>query len=80
MAVFTDFEILVGTYEEYVIGYKLVPQIKPSINYDLVQNFVVKAHLGPVRCITTGKNYQEKCLMNPHCLFPRFKVCHQRGQ
>ena len=55
MAVFTDFEILVGTYEEYVIGYKLVPQIKPSINYDLVQNFVVKAHLGPVRCITTGK-------------------------
>ncbi len=41
MAVFTDFEILVGTYEEYVIGYKLVPQIKPSINYDLVQNFVV---------------------------------------
>jgi len=57
MAVFTDFEILVGTYEEYVIGYKLVPQIKPSINYDLVQNFVVKAHLGPVRCITTGSKY-----------------------
>ena len=75
MAVFTDFEILVGTYEEYVIGYKLVPQIKPSINYDLVQNFVVKAHLGPVRCITTGRYYY-KCLINPHSMFLRFKVCH----
>ena len=76
MAVFPDFEISVGTYAEYVIEYKLVPQIKPSINYDLVQNFVVKAHLGPVRCITTGKRQTS---FNSNVLFvqfSRFQVCH----
>ena len=56
MAAFKDYEILVGTYEEYVIGYKLVPQLKCS-KYDLVQDFTVKAHVGPVRCLTTGSRY-----------------------
>ena len=49
MAVFTDLEILLGTYDEYVIGYK---HFNPGINYDLNPNFTVKVHLGPVRCIT----------------------------
>ena len=56
-AVFNDYEILVGTYEEYVIGFKLTAQIKSSTKYDLTQNFTVKAHVGPVRCITTGSKY-----------------------
>ena len=57
MALFNDYEILVGTYEEYVIGYKLVSQLKSSTKYDLVQDFTVKAHVGPVRCLTTGSKY-----------------------
>ena len=54
MAVFDGYEILVGTYEEYLMSYKLVPQIKSSNHYDLVQSFTVKAHVGPVRCVTSG--------------------------
>ena len=50
--VFTEFEILVGTYDEYVIGYI---HFNPGINYDLNPNFTVKGHLGPVRYITTGR-------------------------
>jgi len=56
-AVFNDYEILVGTYEEYVMGFKLSPQIKSTTKYDLTQNFTVKAHVGPVRCITTGSKF-----------------------
>ena len=56
-AVFNDYEILVGTYEEYVMGFKLSPQIKSSTKYNLPQNFTVKAHVGPVRCITTGSKF-----------------------
>jgi len=57
MAVFDGYEILVGTYEEYLMSYKLVPQIKSSNHYDLVQSFTVKAHVGPVRCVTSGSKY-----------------------
>jgi len=56
-AVFNDYEILVGTYEEYVMGFKLSPQIKSTTKYNLTQNFTVKAHVGPVRCITTGSKF-----------------------
>ena len=55
MAAFTNHEILVGTYEEYLLGYKLSAQLKSdNRKYDLTQNFTVKAHVGPVRCVTTG--------------------------
>ena len=55
MAAFTDHEILVGTYEEYLLGYKLSAQLKSdNRKYDLTQNFTVKAHVGPVCCVTTG--------------------------
>jgi protein MAK11 len=58
MAAFTDHEILVGTYEEYLLGYKLSAQLKSdNRKYDLTQNFTVKAHVGPVRCVTTGSRY-----------------------
>ena len=29
--------------------------VSPGINYDLNPTFTVKGHLGPVRCITTGR-------------------------
>jgi len=57
MAVFDGYEILVGTYEEYLMSYKLVPQIKSNNHYDLLQSFTVKAHVGPVRCVTAGSKY-----------------------
>lgn len=57
MAQFKDYEILVGTYEEYVLGFKLTPQLKTSTKYDLVSNFSVKAHNGPVRCLAAGSRF-----------------------
>jgi len=62
----TDPEILVGTYEEFVLGYKVVPALKDEVKVDLaedeeklelVQSFTVKAHCGPVRSITAGGKY-----------------------
>jgi len=57
MAQFKDYEVLVGTYEEYVLGFKLTPQLKSKTKYDLVPNFSVKAHCGPVRCLTAGSRF-----------------------
>jgi len=57
MALFNNYEILVGTYEEYVMSYKVVAQVKPSHKFDLVPSFTVKAHLGPVRCLTSGAKF-----------------------
>jgi len=57
MAQYKDYEVLVGTYEEYVLGFALTPQLKSSTKYDLVPNFSVKAHSGPVRCLTAGSRF-----------------------
>ena len=49
MEAFADYEIVVGTYEEFVLGYKIVPQLKNIEKCDLVQSFTTKSHCGPVR-------------------------------
>lgn len=51
--------ILVGTYEEFVLGYKIVAGLKDDSNEtcELVQNFHVKAHCGPVRSLSAGSKY-----------------------
>jgi len=56
MQIFKDHEILVGTYEEYVLGYKLVPKLKRS-DCELIQTFTCRGHSGPVRSITAGSKY-----------------------
>eukprot|EP00092_Neocalanus_flemingeri_P008804 GFUD01009477.1.p1 GENE.GFUD01009477.1~~GFUD01009477.1.p1 ORF type:complete len:382 (+),score=87.60 GFUD01009477.1:57-1202(+) len=57
MEEFAEHEILVGTYEEFVLGYKMVPHLKSSEGCDLVQSFTAKSHCGPVRSICTGSKY-----------------------
>lgn len=57
MEAFSQHEILVGTYEEFVLGYKVVPTLKDEENCELVQSFTVKAHCGPVRSLATGSKY-----------------------
>ena len=57
MEAFGDYEILVGTYEEFVLGYKIVPELKDGDACSLVPSFTVKSHCGPVRSVCTGSKY-----------------------
>ena len=57
MAQYKDYEVLVGTYEEYVLGFRLTPQLKSERKYELAASFSVKAHCGPVRCLTAGSRF-----------------------
>lgn len=68
----SDVELIIGTYEDYVIGYQLETiDIKPKKklksnggdkvesakkNYSLEQSFAVRAHSGSVRCLCTNEN------------------------
>ena len=54
MAELVDHEILVGTYEEFVLGYRVRPKLKAPGQYELEQSFTAKAHCGPVRCLAAG--------------------------
>jgi len=57
MAELVDHEILVGTYEEFVLGYRVRPKLKAPGQYELEQSFTAKAHCGPVRCLAAGSKY-----------------------
>jgi protein MAK11 len=57
MEAFSEHEILVGTYEEFVLGYKIVPELKDAEKCSLVPSFTVKSHCGPVRSLCTGSKY-----------------------
>lgn len=48
-----DAEVLVGTYEDYVVGYQVVLVSK---QYSLEQSFAVRSHSGSVRCLTVNQN------------------------
>ena len=49
MEAFAEYEIVVGTYEEFVLGYKIVPELKNLEKCELAPSFTVKSHCGPVR-------------------------------
>jgi len=57
MEAFADYEIVVGTYEEFVLGYKIVPELKNVDRCELVQSFTSKSHCGPVRSLCSGSKY-----------------------
>jgi len=57
MEVFNGYEILVGTYEEFVLGYKIVAELKGGAACSLVPSFTVKSHCGPVRSVCAGSKY-----------------------
>jgi len=48
-------EILVGTYEEYVIGYRIAKGEEGEVKLD--QTFTSRAHCGPVRSLTALSKY-----------------------
>jgi len=52
-----EHEILVGTYEEFVLGYKIVPELKNTDHCELVPSFTVKSHCGSVRSLCAGSKY-----------------------
>lgn len=57
MEAFADFEIVVGTYEEFVLGYKIEPELKNVEKCSLVPSFTSKSHCGPVRSLCAGSKY-----------------------
>jgi len=57
MEAFAEYEIVVGTYEEFVLGYKIVPELKNPEKCELAPSFTVKSHCGPVRSLCAGSKY-----------------------
>lgn len=47
----TDHEIMLGTYEEFILGYKIVKKLKTKDEYELEPSFHARAHIGPVRSL-----------------------------
>ena len=48
-----DYEVLLGTYEEFVLGYKLNDSRKPTFE----ASFADHAHAGSVRCLAAADKY-----------------------
>lgn len=46
-------EVIVGTYEEFLLGYKLVRN--ESVNF--VQSFADKSHAGPLKCLAVHGHF-----------------------
>jgi len=49
----TDYEILLGTYEAFVLGYKLSEGRKPKLETSIADH----AHAGSIRCITASDKF-----------------------
>ena len=49
----TDYEILLGTYEAFVLGYKLTEDRKPKLETSIADH----AHAGSIRCITASEKF-----------------------
>jgi len=47
----TEHEIMVGTYEEFILGFKISKKIKTDGEYELTQTFTQRSHVGPVRSL-----------------------------
>ena len=48
-----DYEILLGTYEAFVLGYKLSEDRKPKLETSIADH----AHAGSIRCITAADKF-----------------------
>jgi len=57
MEKFKDHVIVIGTYEEFVLGYQLAPKIKKKSECELSISFTCRGHSGPVRCVAAGSKY-----------------------
>lgn len=57
MALLTDYELVAGTYEEFVIGYKINRKMKTKDEYEFSQTFTQRAHVGPVRSLSTVNKF-----------------------
>jgi len=50
-------ELLVGTYEEFVLGYKIVKDEEDEAGCKLEPTFTSRAHCGPIRSMAAGSKY-----------------------
>jgi len=52
-----DSEILVGTYEAFLLGFKVIKSSENKGHYELIPSFTTRAHVGPVRCVTSVNRF-----------------------
>ncbi|XP_067004362.2 p21-activated protein kinase-interacting protein 1-like [Anabrus simplex] len=52
---YENIEVVLGTYEEFILGYKIVSDEKES--YSLVQSFANHSHRASIRCVATAGKY-----------------------
>lgn len=48
-----EFEIIIGTYEDYIVGYSLCESRK---SYELIQSFAIRSHSGSIKAIESSKS------------------------
>lgn len=53
----TDSEILVGTYEAFLLGFRVIKSSETKGHYELTPSFTTRAHVGPVRCVTSVNRF-----------------------
>ncbi|KAG7199392.1 hypothetical protein KM043_014023 [Ampulex compressa] len=77
------FEIIVGTYEQYVLGYKVENIVN---NYRLERSFATHSHLASVRSVASNKHYlattgadDSVCLYDMRHRIESGKLTHHSG-
>ncbi|CAO1345046.1 unnamed protein product [Diamesa serratosioi] len=50
-------EIVVGTYEEFLLGYRVKPSKSSTRKFDLVQSFSTHSHTSSIRAVATNKHF-----------------------
>ncbi|XP_070498332.1 p21-activated protein kinase-interacting protein 1-like [Chironomus tepperi] len=53
----TTFEIVVGTYEEFLLGYRIRPSRSNTRKYDMYQSFSTHSHTSSIRCLASNGKY-----------------------
>ncbi|KAG5679073.1 hypothetical protein PVAND_008670 [Polypedilum vanderplanki] len=53
----TGLEIIVGTYEEFLLGYRVRPSKSNDRKYDLYQSFSTHSHTSSIRSVTANGKY-----------------------
>ncbi|CAG9801080.1 unnamed protein product [Chironomus riparius] len=53
----TSIEIVVGTYEEFLLGYRIRPSRSNNRKYDMYQSFSTHSHTSSIRCLASNGKY-----------------------
>jgi len=57
MAALEDWELMVGTYEEFILGFKIEKKLKSKDEFELIPTFTQRAHVGPVRSLVAVNKF-----------------------